>query len=274
MLATITVLSKHVRSLQRNHELSLQQALDAAQREAEINRELFAAEQRYGEARELALHRERQLASASHDIRQPLVSLRATVDSLADDHPAPVRQQLTNALEYLDDLCKQYLSETGPDEPAANTPEARAEENYPLNLLIDTAFQMFSEEAADKGIRLSRVPSSATTSVTPMVLMRMYSNLLSNALKHSAAERILLGVRRHSSHWRLQVIDNGMGIGAEQLARVRNAYQRGEDSDGSGLGLAICEQMAVEHQLEFEISSSPGSGTLSEIRIPREIPGG
>jgi len=280
MLATISLLSTHVRSLHRNHERALQEALQAAEREAEINRALYEAEQNYVRAQKLASLRREQLATASHDMKQPLVSLRSAMDALMHDQPAATRDQLRNAFNYLDNLCNHYLSETRPDaaENVDENPsvEARLPTNdtgtretpYPVGLIIDTAQRMFADEAAAKGIQLRAVTCTARISLTPMVIMRIYTNLVSNAVKHCNQGRIILGARRRPGGVLLQVIDTGNGMSAQQLESVMQAYQKGPDSQGSGLGLAICRQLAEEHGLGFEIASTPGVGTRCCLTIP------
>ncbi len=280
MLATITLLSSHVRSLQRNHERALQEALQAAEREAKINRALYEAEQNYVRAQKLASLRREQLATASHDMKQPLVSLRSAMDALMHDQPVATREQLRNAFNYLDNLCNHYLSETRPDaaESRDENPsvEARLPTNdsntteapYPVGLIIDTAQRMFADEAAARGIQLRAVACTALISLTPMVIMRIYTNLVSNAVKHCEKGRIILGARRRTGKVQLQVIDSGPGMSPQQLASVMQAYQKGPDSQGSGLGLAICRQLAEEHGLGFEIDSTPGVGTRCCLTIP------
>ena len=283
MLATIIVLSSHVRTLHKNHELALQDALAAAEREAAINRELFDAEKKYTRAKEIARLRQHQLATASHDIRQPLVSLRSTIDALMHHQPDSTREQLTNAFNYLDSLCTHYLNETHPDaesslinevdqeidqEPAEHTMENTSQPPYSISLILSTAERMFIDEAAQKNISIKCCNSSVHITTTPMILMRLYSNLVSNAVKHTSDGRILLGVRRKKDSLLLQVLDTGQGMSEEKLATVMQAYHKGPDSEGTGLGLAICQQLAADHNLGFEISSLEGRGTVCQITIP------
>ena len=283
MLATISVLSSHVRTLHKNHEHALQDALAAAEREASMNRELFDAEKKYTRAKEVARLRQHQLATASHDIKQPLVSLRSTIDALMHHQPDTTREQLTNAFNYLDNLCTHYLNETHPDtentlmdevdqdidpETAEHTMENATQPPYSINLILSTAERMFSDEAAQKGISIKYCNSSVKITTAPMILMRLYSNLVSNAVKHTSEGRILLGVRRKKESLLLQVLDTGQGMSEQKLATVMKAYHKGPDSEGTGLGLAICQQLAVEHGLDFEISSREGRGTVCQITIP------
>lgn len=278
MLATIIALTTHVRTLHKNHEQALKDALSAAQRESLINRQLFEAEQNFTQAKQLASLRRQQLASASHDIKQPLVSLRSTVDSLLHNQPEQTRNQLLNAFNYLDSLCTQYLNQTLPDDEEAATAPIETEptttqtevevQPYSVNLILETAERMFLDEAAGKHIKLQHCNCSVEITTSPVILMRLYSNLVSNAVKHTAQGRILLGVRRQPNAIRLLVLDTGVGIAEDRLSHVMQAYNKGPDSEGTGLGLAICQQLAFENQLGFDIFSQPGKGTVCQITIP------
>lgn len=282
MLATIALLSSHVRALHRNHEAALREALAAAEREAQINRSLFEAEQNYARAQKLATQRREQLASASHDMKQPLVSLRATIDALMHDQADSTRAQLSNAIDYLESLCNLHLHDTSSAQPAGPTENPATEarlpgagdnapkETYAAGLIMETALRMFQDEAADKGIDLRARYCTATLSISPMPIMRIYSNLVSNALKHSSAQRILLGARRRQGAVVLKVMDNGRGMSPELLETASLPNKKGPESSGHGLGLAICKQLAREHGLEFDIWSRQGVGTACCLTIPLE----
>ncbi|MEO1471082.1 MAG: histidine kinase dimerization/phospho-acceptor domain-containing protein, partial [Pseudomonadota bacterium] len=100
------------------HEAALRRELDAVQKEAETNRTLLEAERNYRRARDLADLRRQQLATASHDIRQPLTSLRMTLDAIAQDQEPGLRARLERAFDYIEDLSGAYLAESRPDADA------------------------------------------------------------------------------------------------------------------------------------------------------------
>ncbi len=212
-LTTMGTFAIHLGGLRNDHEQALQRELESAKRDAELNRALFESEQRYSQARELANKRQQQLATASHDIRQPLLSLRSTMDVMAREQSPDVRQHLHDAFGYIEQLCNQYLAET---RPAA---ESRAKvELYPLAMITDSVGKMFHQEASDKGLQFHVMPCSVELSCTPMPLIRIVSNFVANAIKHCApGTKLLLGCRRLSDRLRIDVYDNGCGIAPEAL---------------------------------------------------------
>lgn len=273
-LATMATVVAHVSGLRQDHEKALKNELVLMKREAEINKALYEAEQNYSRARELAHYRQQQLATASHDMRQPLVSLRSTIDAIAMDESEKVKVQLRNAFDYLENLCRDYLQDTRPEAADSNdhfseTPSANEVEPYPASLVLDTAARMFADEARDKGLDFRARSSAVLIDRPPLVLMRIVTNLLSNAVKHTTSGRILLGARRHADTLQIQILDTGKGMDAEALGRLSQAYEKGPESDGEGLGMAICYQLAEQNGMRLVIDSAPGRGTCCSIHIPR-----
>ena len=211
-------------------------------------------------------------------MRQPLFSLRATLDAIAGDQSAETRTQLRNAFDYLENICTRSLdsaraaheAEAGKFEVADKSgpePDERPEP-YALNLIMDTTVRMFEQEARGRGLELHRRATRATTDAPPLVVMRIISNFVSNAIKHTRSGRILLGARRHSNAVRIEVHDTGPGMDDAQLAILQQAWAKGSDASGEGLGLAICRQLADQYNLHMLIRSKPGRGTCCSIELP------
>lgn len=101
-----------------------------------------------------------------------------------------------------------------------------------------------------------------------MVLMRIVSNLVSNAVKYTDRGRVLLGARRHRGAVTIQVADTGKGMTGEEQAGFFAAYRSGPTSTGTGLGLAICAELAGANGLDLAVASDPGRGTVFSLRVP------
>lgn len=260
---TLASLVTHITALRLDHEKAMTQALRAAERDADLSRAVIESEHRYNKARELAATRQRQLASTSHDIRQPLTSLRAVVDQLPADLGERERNILKRSLDYIEDISQTHVAEPH-ESPGEYSAEA---ESYRADLLLHTVKRMFQAEANTRRIHLRVAPCSAVINHPPLVLMRILSNLASNAVKHCDGGSVLLGCRRVSGDLRYDVIDNGPGMDAEELERVIKPYEKRESSGGEGLGLAICWQLAAEHGFDMQVVSAPGRGTRFSIQM-------
>jgi signal transduction histidine kinase len=108
--------------------------------------------------------------------------------------------------------------------------------------------------------------------VLPLVLMRIASNLVSNAIKHGGPGRVLIGVRHVGGARRLEVHDTGPGLSDADFARARTRAFRLEaagDAEGAGLGLAIVERLAGEHGLTLALCRGRRGGTGISVTLPQ-----
>lgn len=269
-LMIMIVITVQLMGIRKEQEAALARELAFAKRDAEMNQALFKAEQNYSKARQLASQQQRQLATASHDLRQPITSLRATIDVIAQQQEPDIRQQLGDAFDYLEKLCKYYLNETRPEKTQQQLEQATSE-SYPVSLILNTVQRMFAEEAASRHIELCVVDCQVLLQVPPLVLMRIVSNIVANAVQHHSVDhkaKVLLGCRRKSSRLQLWVCDNGAGMTAETLDDLQQPYQKGATSEGEGLGLAIVQQLATENGIVIRINSKVGKGSCFIIEPP------
>lgn len=266
-LGIMAGLSAGLIDMRRAHTAALAREMEAIRKEARTTRDLLEAERNYARMRDLADSRRMQLASMSHDIRQPLSALRLSIERMARDAPQDTRDHLKEAFDYIQTLTAGQLDATR-DEIRAEAEDDAAP--YPLSLVLEAVGQMFRDEARAKGLDLRIVPSTAQVRVPALHLMRILSNLVSNAVKYTRAGRILVGVRRQGDGLVLQVLDTGPGMTEDALARNMKAWQSGTDSKGHGLGLAICHQLARQNGLVLQARSRVGKGTAFSLEIPPE----
>ncbi|MGF1624174.1 MAG: ATP-binding protein [Alphaproteobacteria bacterium] len=271
-LATMFTLAGFVMQLRRDHESALEREVEAARRDAALNRELFESEKNYARARDLAARRQRQLASATHDIRQPLASLRLSLDALAGTRDAAVRAQLREAFDYLEGLTGTYLAEarTGsqPAEDDPLEPKPERSEPYVLSLITGTIDQMFREEAVSKGLDFRVAGSDALTDVPALPLMRLVGNLVSNAVKYTVEGGVAVTAGEAADGRFIAVEDTGPGMSADALADLRRPGRKGAGSEGEGLGLAIADDVAEGLGIRIEVDSVPGRGTRFRLLLP------
>lgn len=271
LLAVMGFLTYNLIVLRLRHLSAVKSRMQALESEAERSRQLLKTERAYIQARETSEARQRQLATASHDIKQPLMSLRTTFDTIASDMDSAVRTRLAEAFLYLENLSKSYVDGTV---PAKEAPEAEA---YALAVPLRTIEQMFAAEAAAKGLRLNCVEPSAETTAPPLPLMRILTNLVSNAIKYSSHGGVVVGLRRAGPT--LWVCDTGAGMSAEEIEAFKTAYHKGANSGGHGLGLSVCTELAAANNMPLTVSSVVGRGTVFRLSLanycpdsPRQLP--
>lgn len=108
----------------------------------------------------------------------------------------------------------------------------------------------------------------------PRELTRLLQNLIGNALKYRAADRIpevTISARRTDDYWEVSVADNGIGIDPQFHQRVFNIFQRlhtRERYEGNGIGLAICKKVVEHHGGRIWVESALGTGSVFRFTLP------
>ena len=105
--------------------------------------------------------------------------------------------------------------------------------------------------------------------------MRVFSNLLDNALKYrraGVAPRLEVGWRQADEELQLFVRDNGPGIKKEYQQRIFGLFQRADSStEGTGVGLAISKRVIEVHGGRMWVESTPGQGSTFWIGLPATV---
>jgi light-regulated signal transduction histidine kinase (bacteriophytochrome) len=106
-------------------------------------------------------------------------------------------------------------------------------------------------------------------------LVRLFQNLIGNAVKYRAADRvpvIEVGCRAEGRHWLVWVKDNGIGIPADSRERVFDVFQRlvaDTQYEGTGIGLAVCRKIVEHHGGKIWVEGDPGQGSTFLFTLPR-----
>ncbi|MFA6314434.1 MAG: PAS domain S-box protein [Sterolibacterium sp.] len=106
-----------------------------------------------------------------------------------------------------------------------------------------------------------------------MRLAQILTNLLSNAIKFTKSGEVRLCVARDGNNVCFQVIDSGIGMSEEQLARLFQSFEQADSSTtrnygGTGLGLAISQSLAHLMGGEISVDSRPGAGSAFTLELP------
>jgi signal transduction histidine kinase/ActR/RegA family two-component response regulator len=216
----------------------------------------------------------RFLASASHDLRQPMHTLSLFGAALSmrplDDRSRAIVGQmnvalraLASQLDVLLDISKLDAGVVAP-EPA----------EFRLDRLLARLAGEFEPLAQRKGIALvcESLPN-AEALTDPLLLERVLRNLLDNAVKYTQRGQVRLQLRRAPGGFEIVVHDSGPGIPAHEQERVfEEFYQLGnperDRSQGLGLGLSIVRRIADLLGLALTMDSSPGEGTRFGLSVP------
>jgi len=230
--------------------------------------------------RSLALARMKSdfVAHVSHELRTPLTSIRMFAEMLRTgraktpektrDYLERIEAESARLQRLIDDLLdfarleagrKEYAMETAPagEVAAAAVAAMRAQlEGAGFEVALDVA-------PALPPVRLDRASLQAAL-----------ENLLMNAKKYAAdRRRVAVRVVPSGAGVAIEVADQGIGIGEDELPRLFERFFRGKDAaelnvPGSGLGLALVKRVAEDHGGRVSVASKKGLGTTFRIELP------
>lgn len=222
------------------------------------------------EAQRAREDKQRFFAAASHDLRQPLQALNLYHTLMKrGDTSADVVAQMGACLQALDRLLEGILEVSRLD---AGQVQPTLEAVHLPELML-RVFSLHSASARAKGLRPRLHTVDRWVMTDAHLTERILSNLLVNAIRYTDRGGVLLSARVHGGQVRIQVMDTGRGIAAEQLEQVFQEFsqlhnpQRDPDR-GTGLGLAIVQRLSRLLQHPLSVRSRPGRGSCFEILVP------
>lgn len=245
------------------------------------NQDLTAAKE---EAERANRSKTRFLAAASHDLLQPLNAARLSISALAEmrmgPEPRVVVGQVERGLQTIEDLIKTLLDisklDAGLIQPVVR-PVRMAD-------VLDSVEASFGPLAARKGLRLSVRGGRYWVSSDLVLLQRILQNLVSNAIRYTAAGGVLVAARRRGPEIRIDVVDSGAGIPVDEQDLIFEEFHRGgrESVDGEialGLGLSIVRRSAQALGHPLSVESRVGHGSRFSLHLtpcapepPRPVP--
>jgi PAS domain S-box-containing protein len=248
-------------------------------REAEAQRQNLLLEQRARSAAEEALvARDRFLSIASHELKTPVATLQLSAEGilrarelgrLDDARLDKGLGRILKSTRWLVSLIDELL-----DVSLLTAGTMRAV-HAPTNVvaLLEEIIARFADAAGEERIRLD-VPSDVTISGDTSRLDQVFTNLVDNALKYSAAgEPIDVRVVEQPDGVSVSVADRGIGIDEATAARLFEAFSRGGNAahiPGFGLGLFITHQIVQRHGGTIRAEPGPeGIGSIFTVWLPK-----
>ncbi len=251
----------------------------AAVRDAGERKRLEERARLLRKAQEEVRERDEFLSIASHELRTPVAALQLQLQMLQraaqrslDELPGALDAKLeglerqTRRIGFLVgellDVSRMRLGRLElVREPGDLSEIARETVAHVRDELERTGSQLLLD--------LSPTPGSYDHSRIEQVI----TNLLANAAKFGRGKPVTLHVDPEGPRARLRVVDRGIGIPAEDQARVFDRFERAVPSQhfgGLGLGLYIARQIVEAHGGEIQVESTPGAGTTFTVLLPRE----
>ncbi len=236
-----------------------------------VEAELRAAQESADRANQA---KSRFLATASHDLRQPLQTLALINGALrrmvADPDAKDALSQQDQAIDAMARLLNALL-DISKVESGAIRPDPS---DFEVAALLQGLRREFAGLAARKGLELQVEASEEFAHSDRSLVEQIMKNLVSNAIKYTRQGYVLMRASlTDNAAIRIEVLDTGIGIPSDQIAYIYDEfYQVGVPAnstrDGYGLGLSIVQRLVGLLSLRLEVSSEVGKGSVFSLILP------
>lgn len=229
--------------------------------------------------RELDRMKNAFLGMAAHELNTPLAAILGFSELLAfadDEHSIAPEQQdeyvkliHNKALELsrlVDDLLDISRVEAG-------QPLILDYESVRLDELLREVVRPYQEKSQRHHFELHFTTAQTEIAADKGRIRQVFNNLISNAVKYSPQGGLIkVTLGNQNGGCRLSVVDQGIGMTAEQVEHMFDKFYRADSSNtavhGVGLGMSIVRHIIQAHQGDIRVESQPGVGTAIHVELP------
>lgn len=215
----------------------------------------------------------RFLAAASHDMKQPVQALGLLVNVLQNTDNPHIRKNVIKEIELATHAVESMI--TGILDLAridAGHMEAH-QQLVELEPLLTGVMAGYRHRCENKGLSLEvYFKDNLLVYADPMLLQRVLTNLLDNALKYTERGGITVQIKSEKERVNISISDTGIGLEPTEVASLQEPFYRGRSAQqmgvhGLGLGLSVIHHMLPLINAELTFESSPGKGTTAVLSL-------
>lgn len=226
------------------------------------------------------------VAVASHELRQPLASIRGFTEMLlhhwadfSDEEKIQMLEEVLYDAKRVGDLLDGLLDSSRP----GGAPRGLALAPTDLRQVLARAVRQLAPLYPGLGTTIEVADDVPEVMADAAKLGQVMSNILDNSCKYGSVQGLRAtmafvpeaGPPEGAGRVRVTISDSGPGIGPEDLAHITDKFFRPERTvpAGRGLGLWVCKEIVEDHGGQLEVRSGPGQGTSVSFEIPlRPVP--
>ncbi|MBA3868049.1 MAG: HAMP domain-containing protein [Anaerolineae bacterium] len=220
-----------------------------------------------------SFRRERQFtADASHELRTPLTAMQTIIGVVRETRRSPEHYE-----KALDDLggetnrlraLVENLLQLARNDIGSNA----ISKSVDLSILLSDVAEVMTPLAESKALSLTWiVPDNMLIIGSSDDLVRLFMNLVDNAIKYTDRGKITLQAKPKVEWIEVTLSDTGIGIDREHLLHLFDRFYRVDLSrsvQGNGLGLSIAQTIVQAHHGQISVSSELGQGTTFTVQLP------
>lgn len=216
--------------------------------------------------------------SVSHDLKSPAIGLNGLIKLLHrhfyDDFPQKAKtycDQVVKTSEQILELVDSINTYMSTRETPLTIEKINPEE------ILRSIREEFVTRLAERGITWSAPEQMPEIAADKLSLLRLFRNLVDNALKHGGDQlsEIAISYTESPEFHVISVKDDGIGMEMKDSHKIFGLFQRKKTSkavEGVGLGLAIVKEIAKQHGGEVEMVSSKNKGAVFYVSLAKDLP--
>lgn len=227
--------------------------------------------------KELDKMKDNFLHSITHDLRNPVTSIRGFLKFLIDGIGGPINDKQKKMLDTMSRASERLIGLINDILDTAKLESGRLEINpvlMDIKAVAHRAIDLAEPLALRKEIKLVLDTKKDFPEITgdPDLLERAFNNLLGNALKFTPDKgQITIKLEDLGKEIKVSVIDTGEGIPEDYITKIFDKFQQvvGQHRGGTGLGLTICKHIAEAHGGRIWVESKLGEGSKFIFTLPK-----
>ncbi|WP_428328198.1 sensor histidine kinase [Mucilaginibacter sp.] len=224
---------------------------------------------------ESTFQKEREfISNASHELMTPISILQSKIENMfeREDIVDELKTRLLEMQKILNRL--KSITKTLLLISQIENEQFLKEDKIPLSDLLQEVYDEISIRLQDKNISYeATIPANwQLVEVNKFLLFNLFFNLINNAIKYNNEDgAIRIETSLENNNFSISIIDTGIGITAEALPYIFNRFKKFRQSlqqDSFGLGLPIVKSIAAFHNIEIEVVSEKGTGSIFKLIFP------
>lgn len=238
-----------------------------------LEKDKLIVEKSLNVARQANEEKNRFMAAASHDLRQPLHAMTLFLGSLrhtvTDSRTHELLDKIDETSTILHEQFNSLLDLSKFDAGVVTADESK----FRLDLMLKNIADAAAQDAQQKNVALHLYSIPVVVKSDMLLMERLLRNLVNNAVQYTDKGSVSIQMRRQRNGLVISVIDTGVGISLEDQDKIFRDYfqvsnKARSKSKGSGLGLAIVKRIAALLALKITLKSQVGSGSTFNVHVP------
>ncbi|MGB1241117.1 MAG: PAS domain S-box protein [Chitinophagales bacterium] len=214
---------------------------------------------------------------ASHDLREPLLTIMGLVDILIEDYAEQLDEEASSFLKFIEQCAKNMellindlFAYACVDTQEHTVTDFNMEEL--LQKVMNGLQKTIEEQKAN--IQFTHIPQNLIANETKM--LQLFQNLIANAIKFQQTDKtpiIKISATDEGNYWQFSVSDNGIGIAPQHQEKIFLLFKKLHNKSeyrGTGIGLATCKKIAEQHGGKIWLESELNKGTTFYFTICKD----